>query len=113
MSLDVTLTEQHCSHCGAGKVVFEANITHNLNKMAAEGGVYEHIWRPEELNIKLAKDLIKPLQQFVDDMKKDPARFKEFNTPNGWGTYVNFLPWCDRYLQACIKFPDATISVCR
>lgn len=28
--------------------LFEANITHNLNKMAKEVGIYEYLWRPDE-----------------------------------------------------------------
>lgn len=29
--------------------VYEANITHNLNKMAQEAGIYTALWRPSEL----------------------------------------------------------------
>jgi hypothetical protein len=29
--------------------VFDANITHNLNKMADAAGIYEACWRPEEI----------------------------------------------------------------
>jgi precorrin-6x reductase len=34
---------------------FEANITHNLNRMAEAAGVYKVLWRPEENEIKCAR----------------------------------------------------------
>ena len=37
--------------------VYSANITHNLNTMADEAGIYKHLWRPDE--IKITKALIK------------------------------------------------------
>ena len=38
MSLSVYLSEE----------VYNSNITHNLNKMAAEAGIYRLLWYPEE-----------------------------------------------------------------
>lgn len=32
-----------------GGEVFDANITHNLNRMAGAAGIYEALWRPGEL----------------------------------------------------------------
>ena len=42
--------------------VYDANITHNLTEMADKAGIYEALWRPEEINVKKAKDLIRPLE---------------------------------------------------
>lgn len=107
MSLDVYLkVVQPC-------VVYEANITHNLNKMAGEAGIYMHLWRPEELNITKAGELIEPLTKGVELMKSDPARFRAYNAPNGWGTYDQFVPWVEQYLQACIENPDADVEASR
>jgi signal transduction histidine kinase len=33
-------------------VLFVSNITHNLNIMADKAGIYQHLWRPEEIGIK-------------------------------------------------------------
>ena len=82
MSLDVYLK---CEHCGS--VFFEANITHNLNKIAMEAGIYEALWRPDEINLRRAKELIQPLKVGLILMTADPARFKKLNAANGWGTY--------------------------
>ena len=107
MSLDVWLTAVRPTN------VYEANITHNLGKMADEAGIYQHLWRPEEIGIETAAQLVEPLIAGLSLMKSDPSRFKAFDAPNGWGTYEQFIPWIERYLQACIENPDATIEVCR
>jgi len=107
MSLDVSLYAIRETN------VFDANITHNLGRMAEEAGIYQAVWRPEEIGIIRAEQLIKPLRAGIELMKADPDRFTAFNPANGWGTYDNFVPWLERYLQACIEDPDATINVSR
>lgn len=107
MSLDVTLTMTKPVE------VFSSNITHNLNQMAEEAGIYKHLWRPDEIGIKYARDLIAPLQVGLDKMKARPEHFKVFNPPNEWGSYDIFVPWLERYLAACIANPDAEVSVDR
>lgn len=107
MSLDVTLTAMR-------KVsVFDANITHNLNKMADEAGIYSHLWRPDEIGIKTAAELIEPLKIGIQKMKDNPGHFKQFDAKNGWGTYEDFVPWIEEYIAACEENPDAEVSVWR
>ncbi len=125
MSLDVYLNanvepEKHeCLHCDgkgytlASTQVYESNITHNLGRMAEEAGIYKHLWRPEEIGITKACQLIEPLKEGLKMMRSDPERFKKFNSPNNWGLYENFVPWVQEYLWACEEYPDANISVSR
>lgn len=119
MSLDVYLTSAEpveCSECGhrtKKEYVYEANITHNLNKMAEEAGIYEALWRPEEIGITKADQLIGPLERGVELMRSDPERFKKHNAPNGWGLYEHFVPFVEEYLVACRKFREAIVSVSR
>jgi len=107
MSLDITLTAIRPTE------VYSSNITHNLNVMAMEAGIYEHLWRPEEIGITHAKDLIDPLNQALILMYADPDRFKKHNPDNGWGSYAGFLDFIKNYLAACIENPDALIEVDR
>jgi hypothetical protein len=93
------------------KEVFDANITNNLGKMADAAGIYKHLWCPHELNIKTAQELIKPLMNGLIDMKIRPEYYKQFNASNGWGLYENFIPWIEKYLEACIDYPNAIIKV--
>jgi hypothetical protein len=107
MSLDVYLEAVRPTE------VYWANITHNLGKMAAEAGIYAYLWRPDELKITKASELIEPLEEGLAKMKADPAKYKQFNAPNGWGIYDHFVPWIERYLQACRDNPDASVRVSR
>jgi len=93
--------------------VYSGNITHNLGKMATEAGIYQHLWRPEELGIKFADDLIEPLTKGLELLKSDPERFKKFDSPNGWGMYIHFVPFVENYLNACKENPEATVEVSR
>jgi hypothetical protein len=93
--------------------VFDANITHNLAPMAREAGIYQHLWRPEELNIETASELIAPLREAIELLESDPDRFKELDAPNGWGTYENFVQFVRECLQACIDNPSASVYASR
>lgn len=91
--------------------VFWRNITHNLNTMAEDAGLYQHLWRPEELGITKASELIDPLRAGLELLVSDPKRFRAFNPSNGWGSYEGLVEFVRRYLEACIENPDATIRV--
>lgn len=107
MSLDVSLTAVRPTE------VYSSNITHNLGKMASEAGIYEHLWRPEEIGITKAEQLIRPLEEGLALLKQEPEHFEKFNAPNGWGTYEHFVPFVEKYLAACRENPDADVSVSR
>lgn len=107
MSLDVTLSELRVTE------VYSSNITHNLGAMAEEAGIYKHLWRPEELGISKAFDLIKPLEAGLATLRADPEKFEKLNAPNGWGKYEHFVPFVEKYLEACKESPNAEISVSR
>lgn len=98
---------------GETNYVFEYNITHNLNTMAEKAGIYQHLWRPEELNISYAKDLIEPLRNGLKKLLDNPDYFKTFNPDNGWGDYSGLLRFVEEYLEACIEYPESIISVSR
>jgi len=93
--------------------VYSANITHNLGAMAEEAGIYKHLWRPEELGLTVAGELIEPLRAGLALMKQDPERFRKHNAPNGWGMYEHFVPFVEGYLTACEETPGATIWISR
>lgn len=93
--------------------VFSANITHNLGNMADEAGIYMHLWRPDEIGIKTASELIEPLRNGLKLLKSDKDRFSEFNPKNRWGDYDGLVEFVQEYLQACEKYPDAEVSVWR
>jgi hypothetical protein len=122
MSLDVYLQspeerEKFCPHCCNTSpyrdTFYERNITHNLAQMAEEAGIYKHLWRPDEIGITQASQLIEPLREGLDKLKCFPERFKPFNPENGWGDYEGLLDFVSEYLRACIQYPDAIAKVSR
>lgn len=92
---------------------YSSNITHNLGRMANEAGIYEHLWRPEEIGITKARQLIEPLREGLRLLQSDRTRFEAFNASNGWGLYEHFVPWVASYLAACEENPDADVHVSR
>jgi hypothetical protein len=107
MSLDVYLEDKD------GACLYDANITHNLNKMAGEAGIYEPLWRPDEIGVTKASQLIETLRAGLAQLVERPSHFEQFDSPNGWGRYVHFVPFVARYLEACIANPDANVRVSR
>jgi len=93
--------------------IYEDNITHNLNKMAHAAGIYEALWRPEEIGITKASQLIEPLMKGLKLLQKNPERFKKHNPENGWGTYEGLVDFVRCYLQACVETPDADVEADR
>ena len=96
-----------------GPEIFTCNITHNLNIMAGKAGIYYHLWRPEEIGIEHAHQLIEPLKDGVKRLKGYPEYYQQFNAPNGWGMYEHFVPFVEEYLEACREYPRALIDVSR
>ena len=87
--------------------VFGANITHNLGEMADHAGVYECLWHPKENGYTKAVQIIPILESGLVVLLADPEHFKQYDAPNGWGTYKNFVTFVQKCLDACRKHPDA------
>jgi hypothetical protein len=112
--------------------LYTANITHNLNVMAEQAGIYKALWRPyqlhkdyvhsedynkemafEDLITIIATDIIDIIEQGLDLLKNRPDYFSKFNAENGWGKYVNFVPFVEKYLEALKQYPDSLVEVDR
>jgi len=98
---------------GEAYEVFSANITHNLTKMAEEAGIYEAVWRPEEVGITKASQLIMTLKVGLAILEQNPTYFKTLNPPNDWGNYEVLILFVEDYLDACIKYPNANVRISR
>lgn len=93
--------------------VFTANITHNLTKMASEAGIYKHLWRPDEIGVTRAEQLISPLTEGLARLSANSMHFRQFNPKNGWGDYEGLKAFVAEYLKACIEYPEAEVRVWR
>ncbi len=106
MGLDFSLNNN-------GECVCDENITHNLTTMAEAAGIYKVLWRPEENGYHTARDCIPALTSGLDALIKNPDKFEEYNSPNGWGMYEHFVPFVTRILISCHRYPDATVQADR
>jgi hypothetical protein len=111
MSLDVYLYRR--DEAGEEHDLYTANITHNLNTMADKAGIYELVWRPEEVGIVVASQLIEPLRKGIEVLESDPEFFEAFEPPNKWG-YLRAIPAVAARLPCRVRaYPDALVQVSR
>jgi len=87
------------------------NVTHNLNKMAEAVGLYQILWRPKEVDITVASQMIALLEKAIKELEANPEKYKVINPPNGWGNYDIFVSFCRSVLRTCHENPDAVIEV--
>ena len=120
MSLDIYLTRERKISYTDGtdtitedEPVYDTNITHNLGTMAKAVGIYKALWRPEELDIDTAGDLIPLLELGLHVLKEAPEYYKQYNAENGWGLYKHFVPFVENYLIACKQYPQSKIAISR
>ena len=113
MSLDVDLmVTQPVS-------VYSGNITHNLGAMAGavvlSNGMtlYQVLWRPDEHELKFARDIADLLDEGWNILLSDPEKYKQFNPENGWGSYDGLEKFVYNYRNACWDNPDAELRVSR
>lgn len=140
MSLDVYIRDKYYTTKDKIKFdvqyddIFDCNITHNLNVMAQNVSIdfYYALWRPYlivnpnhiigdteaeyefEYNSNVyCEDLIPTIEDGLAELKSNPDKYKKFDSPNGWGSYDNFVPWVERYLSKLKEYPNMSVMVSR
>lgn len=139
MSLDVEIIRQYHVTYDEGKTlepkeeeIYSSNITHNLGKMASEAGIYEALWRPymlkpdykpcdnhedeytyEQAQTIYCDDIIPIIEIGLAKLKADPAHYRTFDSPNGWGIYDHFVPFVEEYLEALKENPNLIVRTDR
>lgn len=108
MGLDIYLKDSQTD-----EILFDFNITHNLVPMAKVCELYKPLWRPEELGITYAKELIPYLSTGLSELISKPDDYKQFNSPNGWGTYQGLVRFTTYVYLACLDSPDLLVFVDR
>jgi len=96
-----------------GECVYMSNITHNLGVMAAKADLYYPLWRPGEVGIKVARQLIQPLTDGLSKLESSPDAYRQYNPTNGWGSYEGLVNFTRNYLEACEQNGEAMIEVLR
>lgn len=93
--------------------VFHYNITHNLSAMANAAGLYNVLWRPEEIGVTKAVQLIDPLSIGLHALQVSESDMKKLNPSNNWGDYEGLVQFVEHYLEACRSYPDADVRALR
>jgi hypothetical protein len=101
---------QYCPWCGEkiSSEVHSQNITHNVNKMWMNAGCYDALYNSEG---KKAKTISKILFKAIINMEENKEKYEKLNSPNGWGLYIDALPWLKELYSACMQYPDSIICV--
>lgn len=119
MSLDVILTRKKfvsydmVTFTEEEEELYSDNITHNLNKMAEEVGLYDYLWIPDEIGVTKASQLIEPLIIGLKKLREDELYLQTLNPSNGWGSYYGLVEFVRLYLNACKEFPNSEVKVSR
>ena len=95
-------------HESVSNTVYTDNITHNLGNMAREAGFYKALWGHLE-EVKTTQDLLEYLTPGIIELKSKPIKYKTYDSPNGWGRYVDFVPWLEKLEEACKTYPEAKL----
>lgn len=73
----------------------EANTTYNLREMIQKSTGLE--WKNEEDN-GLVKDVIPFIIHGLEELERFPDKYKQYESPNGWGT----INGCRSFFTRCI-----------
>ena len=102
---------------------WHGNITHNLCRMAEDCmsfdeydqcyNLYDLLWRDTQapfegnyINVYIAH-----LAYCLYVLKNDPEYFKQFNPPNGWGTYEQLCQFTEDFIKALITMPEGSYII--
>jgi len=107
MSLDISII---CPNCG-GEVV-DLNITHNLTGMAEALKCYNWIWHAGDY-VKTAEQLIEPVEYALSELYYKREKYKQYESPNGWGTMSGFIDFLEELLYGCKICRNGTVMVYR
>ena len=79
----------------------DANITWNVRKIIEYSTGLE--WK-NEANNGLCIDVIPKIQKGLDELLVYPEKYKEYESPNGWGTVCGTINFFNRIIEAWHDF---------
>lgn len=82
------------------------HVTYNLSKMLKEAGYPGH----NEIMGAPAGEAGGVLQGVLDRLEANPEHFRQFNPPNGWGTYDGAVSFIRRFRDECARHPQAFVD---
>jgi hypothetical protein len=82
------------------------NVTYNLTAMLLAAGFPGH----RAMEGAPASEAGGVYKFVADRLRADPAKYREMNPSNGWGSYEGAIEFCDLMATDCSDHPKATIG---
>lgn len=96
----------------AGNIVFNRSLTHNMLEMATHAGLYDAVWRPDNISATIALHLIEPLTMGLIELTVNKKIHETYTHPKG-GNIDMITKHVAMYLRACRENPTAKIVISR
>lgn len=109
MSFDIYTMRPGCDHCGRpAESQTDWNMTSNMAPAwrAAGTDLASFDGRP-------AEGCISSLAHAISAMEADPARFAQYDAPNGWGSMKTLVPALKELLEQFRAHPEYVVRVSR
>ena len=100
MSYDIALYRKGLKNKKNCYYNYNGNITYNVCKMLEVAFGEEHLKKWNDLRVF---SFIKDFEKGYLDMKNNPQKYKQYDSPNGWGTYETTLESIEELYEA-IKY---------
>lgn len=84
MSYDIALYRKGLKNKKDAYYDYDGNITYNVYKMLEVAFGQEHL---KKWNGLTCDKFFKEFEEDYLDMCKNPEKYKQYDSPNGWGTY--------------------------
>lgn len=88
--------------------VFSWNYTSNCGRMWRAAGA-----DLAEFHDKPATECSPILRAAISELETNPAKYREMDPPNGWGSYDTLVPALIELAEAMEKHPKTTVQVWR
>lgn len=102
--------EDPTSQPDLGSGLWSFNITHNLGPLWRWAGCYEALY---ESAGRPAAEIVPTMESALARLRAHPNVSKNFDAPNGWGTYAQALPWLEKVIAARKRHPRSVVRVSR
>lgn len=103
MSYDIELYRKGIKNNKRVYYNYDGNITYNVCKMLEVAFGENHLKKWNDLS---CDKFIKDLEKGYIDMKENPKKYKQYDSPNGWGTYETTLYSIEKLYEAIKKYAE-------
>lgn len=105
MSLDLMIDADQCPHCNRADSTESFNYTYNASMM------WHKICPTDDRMVQIegmtGQQVAKKIRAAIAEMESRPTELKKLEPENGWGSYVGFLQFLYKILDASERNPDS------